>query len=186
MSHTEEEAKAEAAENEVEDGPNDQGEMYKRPGQLLDYFPSPYPNDEAARAANAGAIPPDLSNITRARHGGEDYLFSLITGYSEPPAGIALKDGQYYNKYFPGGAISMARALYDGIVDYDDGIPNTTSQLAKDVTSFLTWASAPEHDERKLMGLRAISLVLMLTGFVLYAKRHTWSYLKTKRILYKK
>ena len=102
MSHTAEEALAEAAQNEYEDGPNDEGQMYKRPGKILDYFPSPYPNDEAARAANNGALPPDLSYITRARKNGEDYLFSLLTGYSEPPAGVVIKDGQYYNKYFPG------------------------------------------------------------------------------------
>ena len=186
VSHTPEEAKAEAAQNEVEDGPDEQGLMYKRPGVVLDYFPEPYPNEEAARAANNGALPPDLSFITRARHGGEDYVFSLLTGYSDPPAGIEAKDGEYDNKYFPGGAISMARVLYDGVVDYDDGTPNTTSQLAKDVTSFLTWASVPENDERKLIGLRALTITVMLTGLTAYAKRHTWSYLRTKRYLYKR
>lgn len=91
-----------------------------REGKLLDYFPLPYPNEEAARAANGGAMPPDLSFITEARHGGENYLFSLLTGYSEAPAGVEVKEGLHYNRFFPGGAISMARALYDGVVDYDN------------------------------------------------------------------
>lgn len=86
-----------------------------RPGKLSDYFPSPYPNEEAARAANNGAYPPDLSYIALARHGGEDYLFALLTGYCDAPAGIVLRDGQYYNPYFPGGAISMAQALYNEV-----------------------------------------------------------------------
>lgn len=103
VSHTEAEAKAEAEEAQVKDGPNDQGEYYMRPGKLSDYFPSPYPNEEAARAANNGAYPPDLSWIVSARKGGEDYIFALLTGYCDAPAGINLRDGQYYNPYFSGG-----------------------------------------------------------------------------------
>jgi ubiquinol-cytochrome c reductase cytochrome c1 subunit len=194
VSHSEEEAKAEAAEQQFEDGPDDQGQMFMRAGKLLDNFPLPYPNEEAARAANGGAVPPDLSFITEARHGGENYLFSLLTGYSEPPAGVEVKEGLHYNRYFPGGSISMARALYDGVVDYDeqevdkDGkpIPTSTSQLAKDVTAFLTWASSPEHDERKLMGFRAMILGTIVAAVSIYAKRHEWSYLKTKKFLYKR
>lgn len=101
--------------NQIKDGPNDQGEYYERPGKLSDYFPSPYPNEEAARAANNGAYPPDLSCITLARHGGEDYVFALLTGYTEPPAGIVLRDGQYFNPYFPGGAIGMAQVIYNEV-----------------------------------------------------------------------
>ena len=89
--------------------------MFQRPGKLSDRFPSPYANEEAARAANNGALPPDLSYITSARHGGEDYIFSLLTGYCDPPAGVALRDGLYYNPYFPGGAIGMAQALYNEV-----------------------------------------------------------------------
>lgn len=97
----------------MEDGPDDSGNMFKRPGKPADTFPSPYPNENAARAANNGAYPPDLSYITAARHGGEDYVFALLTGYSEPPAGVTLQDGQHYNPYFMGGAIGMAQAIYN-------------------------------------------------------------------------
>ena len=115
VSHTEEEAKAEAEGIMVTDGPDDTGAFFQRPGKLADHFSSPYPNDEAARAANNGALPPDLSYITSARHGGEDYVLSLLTGYCDAPAGITLRDGLYYNPYFPGGAIGMAQALYNEV-----------------------------------------------------------------------
>lgn len=82
---------------------------------MSDYFPSPYPNEEAARAANNGAYPPDLSYIVSARKGGEDYIFSLLTGYFDAPAGVQLRDGQYFNPYFPGGAIGMAQVLYNEV-----------------------------------------------------------------------
>jgi len=101
--------------NQVKDGPDDTGNYYTRPGKLSDYFPSPYPNEEAARAANNGAYPPDLSYIVSARKGGEDYIFSLLTGYHEAPAGVVLREGQYFNPYFPGGAISMAQVLYNEV-----------------------------------------------------------------------
>ena len=120
-----------------------------RPGKLSDAFPSPYPNEEAARAANNGAFPPDLSYIVLARHGYENYIFSLLTGYQETPAGLVIGEGQYFNPYFPGGAISMAQALYDEAVEYSDGTPPIASQLAKDVTTFLAWCAQPEHDKRK-------------------------------------
>jgi len=136
VSHTEKEAKAEAEEVMVTDGPNEEGHMFQRPGKLADYFPNPYANEEAARAANNGAFPPDLSYITLARHGGEDYVFSLLTGYCDAPAGVNLRDGQYFNPYFPGGAISMAQALYNEAMEYSDGTPATASQLAKDVSTF--------------------------------------------------
>ncbi|GFG36321.1 hypothetical protein Cfor_00846 [Coptotermes formosanus] len=151
VSHTEAEAKAEAEEVQVQDGPDEAGNMYMRPGKLSDYFPNPYPNEEAARAANNGAFPPDLSYITLARHGGEDYVFALLTGYCDAPAGIVMREGQYYNPYFPGGAISMAQALYNEAIEYADGTPAYASQLAKDVCTFLKWAAEPEYDQRKLM-----------------------------------
>lgn len=100
---------------QIKDGPDDTGAYFERPGKLSDYFPSPYPNDEAARHANNGALPPDLSYIVYARHGGEDYIFSLLTGYCDPPAGVVINEGQYYNPYFPGGAISMAQAIYNEV-----------------------------------------------------------------------
>ena len=118
----------------------------------------PYANDNAARAANNGALPPDLSLIVKARHGGPDYIFALLTGYREPPAGVEIRPGLHYNPYFPGAAIGMAQQLFDGMVDYEDGTPATASQMAKDVTTFLNWAAEPEHDERKLMGLKVTPL----------------------------
>lgn len=123
--------------------------MFMRPGKISDSFPSPYPNEEAARHANNGALPPDLSYIILARHGNEDYVFSLLTGYHDTPAGFLLGEGQHFNPYFPGGAISMAQALYNEAAEYSDGTPATASQMAKDVTTFLSWCAQPEHDMRK-------------------------------------
>merc|ERR1712122_336214 len=134
---------------QVLDGPDENGEMFERPGKLSDYFPRPYPNDAAAAAANNGAIPPDLSYITLARHGGEDYVYHLLTSYCDPPAGVELREGQHFNPYFQGGAIGMAPPLYNEVIEYDDGTPATQSQLAKDVCTFLVWAGSPEHDMRK-------------------------------------
>ncbi|XP_045193462.2 cytochrome c1, heme protein, mitochondrial-like [Mercenaria mercenaria] len=182
----EDEAKIEAAENMVVDGPNDQGEMFERPGKLSDKLPAPYANPEAARAANNGALPPDLTYIVRARHGGEDYLFALLTGYKDAPAGVVLGEGQHYNPYFLGGAISMAQALYNEIIEYQDGTPATQSQLAKDVTTFLAWTSEPEHDDRKKYSIKAILLIGLFLGSSYYYKRHKWSYLKTRKVALKK
>lgn len=182
---TEEEAKAEAEEALVEDGPNETGEMFERPGKLSDHFPSPYKNEEQARAANNGAYPPDLTYIVLARHGGEDYIFSLLTGYVDAPAGVKLMEGQHYNPYFPGGAIGMAKALYNEIIEYDDGTPATTSQLAKDVVTFLKWAGEPEHDTRKLYGLRAMIIFSFLLAVSYYIKRHKWSVIKTRKLAFK-
>lgn len=115
VTHTEAEAKAEAEGAMIKDGPDDQGNYFERPGKLSDRFPSPYANEEAARAANNGAYPPDLSYIASARHGGENYIFALLTGYTDPPAGVVLRDGQYFNPYFPGGAIGMAQVIYNEV-----------------------------------------------------------------------
>lgn len=183
---TAEEAKAEAAEVEVEDGPDDNGQMFMRPGKLSDYLPKPYPNEEAARAANGGALPPDLSLITKARPDGQNYLFSLVTGYQDPPAGIAMKGNLSYNPYFPGGAIAMARNLYDGLVDYQDGTPATTSQMAKDVATFLSWAAEPDMEDRRKAGIKAMLITAGLAGVFWYLKRHRWSYLKSTKILYRR
>jgi len=182
VSHTEAEAKAEAEEAMVKDGPNEAGEYYMRPGKLSDYFPSPYPNEEAARAANNGAYPPDLSWITSARHGGEDYIFALLTGYVDPPAGIVLREGQYFNPYFPGGAIGMAQALYNEAMEYTDGTPATASQMSKDVATFLKWASEPEWDDRKRIFIKAVGMFSILLALTYYIKRHKWSTLKTRKI----
>lgn len=156
VTHTEEQAKALARSVEVTDGPNEEGQMFQRPGKLFDRFPKPYPNEEFARYINGGALPPDLSLMVLARPGGENYVFSLLNGYKEAPAGMQLRDGLHYNVYFPGNAISMAKPLSDGQVEWEDGTPATVTQMAKDVTTFLSWAAQPEHDQRKKMSAKII------------------------------
>ncbi|XP_017289231.1 cytochrome c1, heme protein, mitochondrial [Kryptolebias marmoratus] len=185
VTHTAEEIKALAEEFEVVDGPDENGEMFTRPGKPSDYFPKPYPNPEAARAANMGALPPDLSYIVSARHGGEDYVFSLLTGYCEPPAGVSLREGLYYNPYFPGQAIAMAPPIYNEILEFDDGTPATMSQVAKDVCTFLRWAAEPEHDQRKRMGLKFLMGCAIVLPLFNYMKRHRWSVLKSSKIVYR-
>lgn len=186
VAYTEAEAKALAAEVQIEDGPNDKGEYFTRPGKLADYFPKPYANEQKARLANGGALPPDLSLIVKARHGGADYIFALITtGYQEPPAGIEIREGLHYNAYFPGGAIGMAKALYDGAVNYEDGTPATETQMARDVTTFLAWVAEPEADDRKRMGIKAIVTLGLLAGAAYYWKRLKWSVLKSRVIMRK-
>eukprot|EP00483_Globobulimina_turgida_P000885 UN00886 len=123
---TEKQAKKEAAEAMIEDGPDDEGEMFLRPGQLTDVVPAPYKNEQAARAANSGAYPPDLSIITGARRGGANYLFQLLIGYSEEvPPGVELSATQYFNPFMDGGGIAMPPPLMDGAVEYPDGTPAT-------------------------------------------------------------
>ncbi|ORX39211.1 cytochrome C1 family-domain-containing protein [Kockovaella imperatae] len=184
VSHTVDEVKAMAEEVEYTDGPNDEGEMFQRPGKLADYMPPPYPNDEAARAGNGGGLPPDLSLMIKARHGGADYIYSLLTGYVDPPAGVKLAEGMNYNPYFPGGGIAMARVLFDGLVEYDDKTPATTSQMAKDVTTFLSWAAEPEHDERKKMGMQAVIILSAMFAISIYVKKFKWAPIKNRKIVY--
>jgi len=184
VSHTEAEAKGEASEVMVTDGPNEAGDMFQRPGKLADYLPKPYANDNAAAAANNGAIPPDLSYIALARHGGENYVYHLLTSYCDPPAGIELREGQNFNPYFPGGAIGMAAPIYNEIIEYDDGTPATQSQLAKDVCTFLTWTASPEHDLRKKMSIKVLMLLSITTGILFYIKRHRWTVLKSRKLVY--
>eukprot|EP00126_Sphaerothecum_destruens_P011242 Sdes_comp20882_c0_seq2m17895 len=185
VSHTEDQAKAIAEEYQIRDGPNEQGQYFERPGKLSDRFPNPFPNEEAARFANNGAYPPDLSLMTKSRHGGESYVFALLTGYREPPAGVVIREGLNYNPYFPGGAIGMARVLYDGMLEYEDGTPATTSQLAKDVCTFLAWTAEPEHDDRKRMGVKAILILSACLMSAWYMKRFKWSPIKTRKIVYR-
>ncbi|KAA8540460.1 hypothetical protein F0562_024621 [Nyssa sinensis] len=184
VSYTEAETKAMAAEIEVVDGPNDEGEMFTRPGKLSDRFPQPYANEQAARFANGGAYPPDLSLITKARHDGQNYVFALLTGYRDAPAGVSIREGLHYNPYFPGGAIAMPKMLSDGAVEYEDGTPATESQMGKDVVTFLSWAAEPEMEERKLMGFKWIfllSLALLQAG---YYRRLRWSVLKSRKLVF--
>lgn len=185
VSHTNAEVRAMAEEFEYDDEPDDQGNPRKRSGKLADYIPGPYPNEQAARAANQGALPPDLSLIVKARHGGPDYIFSLLTGYpEEPPAGVVLPPGANYNPYFPGGSIAMGRVLFDDLVEYEDGTPATTSQMAKDVTTFLQWCAEPEHDERKRLGLKAIVVLSSLYLLSVWVKKFKWAAIKNRKIIF--
>lgn len=183
VSHTEEEAKALAAEATYMDGPGEDGTMYERPGKLSDPFPAPYKNDEEAKMANNGALPPDLSLMALARNGREDYIYSLLTGYVDAPKGMEEKEGLHYNPYFPGGWIGMAKALYEDIIEYEDGTPASTSQLAKDVCSFLKWSAEKSHDEKKKLLLK-VCLVFPPVIMIFYImKKRVFSVLKsTKRI----
>ncbi|KAG8481723.1 hypothetical protein CXB51_026637 [Gossypium anomalum] len=183
VAYTEEETKTMAAEIEVVDGPNDEGEMFTRPGKLSDRFPQPYANEAAARFANGGAYPPDLSLITKARHNGQNYVFALLTGYHDPPAGVTIREGLHYNPYFPGGAIAMPKMLIDGALEYEDGTPATEAQMGKDVVTFLSWAAEPEMEERKLMGFKWIFLLSLALLQAAYYRRLRWSVLKSRRLV---
>ncbi|KAL1564982.1 cytochrome c1-2, heme protein, mitochondrial-like [Salvia divinorum] len=183
VAYAEEETKAMAAEIEVVDGPSDEGKMFTRPGKVSDRLPQPYTNEQAARFANGGAYPPDLSLITKARHNGQNYVFALLTGYHDYPAGVTIRDELHYNPYFPGGAIVMPKMLNDGAVEYEDGTPATEAQMGKDVVTFLSWAAEPEMEERKLMGLKwifVLSLVLLQAG---YYRRMRWSVLISRKLV---
>jgi len=177
---TEEEAKKLALEAEYKDGPNQEGDMFERPGKLSDYMPRPYPNEQAARYANNGANPVDLSLVIKAREQHDNYIFSLLTGYRDPPAGVTLRQGLYYNPYFPGGAIAMAPPLSNNQVEADDGTENNISQMAKDCTTFLAWAAEPEMDQRKQTGIKALLLVSITASFTLYWKRMKWAVMKNR------
>ena len=201
-SFTEEQAQALAAEYQIADGPNESGEMFQRPGMLADYFPAPFPNEQAARAANFGAYPPDLSLITKNRaisrglptaifdiftqyqETGPDYVYSLLTGYQEPPEGVELPPGQYYNPYFISGvSLAMPPPLSDGQVTYAQNadetdlndVPETVDQYSRDVTAFLMWAAEPHMMARKSMGLTVMIFLVVLAGLVYYTKKKVWS-----------
>ena len=172
---TQEEVKAIAASVEIEDGPDSQGEMFTRPGKPSDKFKSPYPNVEASTVANGGAYPPDMSVLVKARPGGADYMYSVLVGYEEPPAGMKLDDGVYYNKYMIGQKIKMASPLLEGIVEYSDGTEATVDQMAKDVTTFLAWAAEPELEVRHKLGIKVIIYLLLLTILVYLSMKKIWS-----------
>ncbi|MEM9441675.1 MAG: cytochrome c1 [Pseudomonadota bacterium] len=176
LGFSEEEVKALAAEYTVIDGPDDEGEMFERPARPSDRYPGPYPNANAARAANGGAYPPDLSLMAKARPNGTNYVYSLLLGYSdEPPADVEVGDGMNYNAYYPGHQIAMAQPLYEDSVEYIDGTPTTLEQHASDVATFLTWTAEPKLEERKGMGLKVMIFLVILTGLFYATKRKIWS-----------
>ena len=164
-----------AASKEVTDGPNAEGEMFQRPARLSDRLVKPFPNDEAARAGNNGALPPDLTLMTKARVGGADYLHALLVGYKPAPKNIKLGEGMYYNLYFPGQQIAMPPPLVEGGVEYADKTKSTVDQMSRDLTTFLTWAAEPELEWRKRMGVKVILFLLILTGMLYGIKRKVWS-----------
>jgi ubiquinol-cytochrome c reductase cytochrome b/c1 subunit len=183
-----------ASTYKVKDGPNDQGEMFDRPGRPADYFPPPFPNEQAARAANGGGLPPDLSLITKARsyeRGFPNFIFDFFTQFQEqgpnyvdallqgfeasPPPGVSIPDGSYYNKYFPGHAIKMPPPLSDGQVTFDDGSPATVKQYAHDVSTFLMWAAEPHMEARKRMGLQVFIFLIILSGLLYFTKKKVWA-----------
>ena len=170
-----EEAKAIAAQFEVEDGPNSDGEMFTRLGRLSDKFVKPYPNVEASTAANGGAYPPDMSVLAKARKGGADYIYSLLLGYEEAPTGFELDEGVYYNKYMSGNRIKMLAPLSDGLVEYSDATQSTTAQMAKDVTTFLVWAAEPHLESQHRMGFKVIIYLIILLTLVYMSKQKVWS-----------
>lgn len=171
---SEAEVKALAAEYEYTDGPNDEGDMYERPGKPSDKFQSPFANEKAARASNNGALPPDMSLIIKARPNGANYVYSLLTGYESAPAHAHIGEGQYYNPYFAGGAISMAPPLMRDAVEYQDGTAATVDQMAKDVVNFLQWAAEPEMEDRKRMGVKTMLFLLIFTLLFYVAKKRVW------------
>ena len=169
------EAKAIAASFEVTDGPNADGDMFQRPAKLSDKFVMPYENVKAAQAANGGAYPPDMSVLVKARGGGVDYIYSLLQGYDDAPAGVTLDDGVYYNKYMYGNKIKMSAPLSDGIVEYGDGTIASVDQMSKDVTTFLMWAAEPHLETRHRMGFKAIVYLIILTILVYFSMKKIWS-----------
>lgn len=175
---TEAEIKEIAKEYTVKDGPNDQVEMFERPALPADRFVPPFANEQAARAANGGAYPVDLSLIVKARHDGANYIYSILTGYENPPANITIPDGLHYNKYFPGHNIAMPAPLSDGQVQYSSEKVASIDQMSRDVVVFLQWAAEPEMEHRKSLGLKAILYLFVFTILFYIAKNRVWSRLK--------
>ncbi len=178
LGYSDAEIKAFAAEYDVEDGPNDEGEMFIRPGIAADRFPSPYPNDAAARAGNNGAYPPDLSLITKARAKGPDYLYSLLTSYKDAPEDKEVPDGMYYNAAYPGYLIAMPQPIYGEDVTYADGAPTDVSSIASDLVYFLTWTAEPSLEKRKRAGVKVMIFLLIMVGMSYGAMKFIWADVK--------
>jgi len=194
LGYSEAQVKAFAANYEVQDGPNGDGEMYTRKAVPSDHFPSPYANHEAAAASNNGAAPPDMSLLAKARgvtrgfpqfvfdiftqyqEGGPDYIYSLLTGYQDAPAGHEVAEGTHYNPYFASAAaLAMAPPISDGQVTYDDGAPQTLDQYAKDVSAFLMWAAEPHLEERKRTGFMVMVFLVIFTGLIYLTKKSVYA-----------
>jgi len=175
-----EEAKAIAASFEVTDGPNDDGEMFVRPAKLSDKFVNPYKNDKEAMSSNGGAYPPDMSVLVKARSGGADYIYSVLLGYTDPPSGVTLDDGVYYNKYMYGNNIKMPKVLEDGLVEYNDGTEASEEQMAKDVVTFLSWAAEPHLEARHKIGFKAIIYLIVLSFLAYFSMKRLWLRIEPK------
>ncbi len=171
---SEAQVKALAEEIDVEDGPDAEGEMFERPGRPSDDLPAPFPNDNAARASNNGALPPNLSLITKARANGPNYLFALLTGYEDEPPDFELAEGMSYNPYFAGGQIAMESPLSEDIVEYADGTEATVEQTARDVVAFLAWAAEPKLEDRHRLGFKVLVFLIILTILFYLAKQRVW------------
>ncbi len=195
LGYSEAQVKALAAEYTIQDGPNNDGEMFERPGIPSDHFPSPFPNAIAAAAANNGAAPPDLSLMAKARgvergfptfifdiftqyaENGPDYIHALLTGYDEePPEGMQIPEGTYYNPYFIAGkSLAMSPPLADDVITYDDGTPQTVDQYSRDISAFLMWTAEPHLEDRKKTGFVVMVFLLLFGGLVYLTKRKVWS-----------
>ncbi len=178
LGYNDDEIKAIAADYSRMDGPDDEGEMFERPMRPSDNFKNPYANEKQARYANNGALPPDMSLITKARVGGANYLYGLLTGYVEPPEGFEISEGQHYNAVMAGHKIAMAAPLSDDVVAYEDGSPTTVDQYARDVSHFLMWAAEPKMEDRKRMGVMVILFLLAFAGIMYKVKKKIWADVK--------
>ena len=175
LGYNNDEIKAIAAEYEVQDGPNDDGEMFMRPGIAADRIPSPYANDNAARASNNGVLPPDLSLIAKARGNGPDYLFSLLAGYKDAPGGTTVPDGMYYNAAYPGHLIAMPQPLYGEDVTYSGDADDSIEGISSDLVQFLMWAAEPKMEVRKRIGVAAVFFLGVFVVVSYMAKRRVWA-----------
>jgi ubiquinol-cytochrome c reductase cytochrome c1 subunit len=174
LGYSEDQVKTIAAAKNVQDGPNDEGEMFERPGRPSDWFVSPFPNAKAAAYANNGAVPPDMSLLAKAREGGPSYIYGILTGYEQAPEGVKLLATQHWNKYMPGHVIAMPQPIAEGAVQYEDGSPQTLDQYAKDIATFLAWASEPHMEERKRTGIKVFLFLSIFAGVLYMAKRKVW------------
>tara|TARA_B100000287_G_scaffold74196_1_gene65952 strand:- start:310 stop:1092 length:783 start_codon:yes stop_codon:yes gene_type:complete len=177
---SEEQAKAIAANFEVTDGPNEDGDMFTRTARLSDRFVNPYENDKQAMASNGGAYPPDMSVLVKARSGGADYIYSLLLGYENPPSDVILDEGVYYNKYMYGNMIRMPDPLSDDLIQYNDGTKATKEQMAKDVTAFLAWAAEPHLEARHKIGFKVIIYLIIITLLTYLSMKRLWSRIESK------